>query len=97
MFLANNQDGQVNFQIGMVGFSIGQGKILTYQHVGPDELKSLMEQSGRGRKPASPVVLDQIDGLARASSSGAFPSNPGSSFKITFVNRPGSKSKPILF
>jgi hypothetical protein len=71
MLLANDQNGQINFQIGMVGFSIGEGKVVTYQHVGPTELKKLLEQTHKGNLPLSaPVMLETASGLTTAKWSG---------------------------
>jgi hypothetical protein len=70
----------------LIDFTIGEGKVLRYQHVGPKELKKCLEASGDGVLPASPpVVLEKIGGLTAATWRGELSTTPGSRFKTAFI------------
>jgi hypothetical protein len=53
--------------MGFVGLSIGDGHVITYQHIDPPTLKKLLEQTYKGKLPLpSPATLKSVSGLTAA-------------------------------
>ncbi len=68
-FLCGRDD--LIFQVGVIRFSIGKGKVVTYFPVGPAELRESLSQTFGGRlEILAPCVLTNVSGLVAATISG---------------------------
>ena len=83
MLLSTDQSGQINFQVGAIGWSIGNGYAITYYKVGPDELvEELATENGEPRITGQPrsngkrltgVRKTTVSGLSAARWTGQLP------------------------
>lgn len=84
-FLSNDQNSQITFQIGIIGFSIGKGKVVTFQRVGPGDLKKYLDGAHRSQQAGQAATLQQMCGLDDATWTGQLPVTSGSRFKTVFL------------